>query len=294
MAIARNVTGTSAVSLSTGRNLMTRPLTFPTVLVLVLAAAPAMAQEAPAMEDPGDAAAAPAEAQEIAVGRAYLEDAAAEEPPVVVAEAPAGARFDRDLLFAPGPAGPPLDDWRMVGELAVGTATGASFALAGATLGGWIGSSIGNNDCGDAEGLFCSDGAKGGALLGAAAVYPLGWGLGVALIGTAGDQTGSVGAAIRGAYIGGLAGAGVSMLSGALVDTEAALGFGLIGLIAGAPIGALIGFNSTRAYDETPSTGLVNVSGKQLRWSVPAVAVTADPAHAQRTMTSVRLLDARF
>lgn len=273
---------------------MTRPLTFPTVLALVLAAAPAMAQEAPAMEEAGDAAEAPAEAQEIEVGRAYLDAAAAEEPPVVVAGAPSGARFDRDLLFAPGPAGPPLDDWRMVGELAVGSATGAGFALAGATLGGWIGSALNDDGCSDADGLFCSDGAKGGALLGAAAVYPLGWGLGVALVGTAGDQTGSVGAAIRGAYIGGLAGAGVTMLSGALVDTKAAMGFGLIGLIAGAPIGALIGFNSTRAYEDTPSTGLVNVSGKEMRWSVPAVAVTADPAHAQRTVTSVRLLDARF
>lgn len=285
---------------------MTRPLTFSTVLALVMAAAPAMAQEAPAMEDTSDAAAALPEArpeaagdaredaQAIAVNLAYLDDAAAEEPPVVTAQAPAGARFDRDLLFAPGPAEPPLDDWRMVGELAIGSAAGASFALAGATLGGWIGSSIGNSDCGDESGLFCSDGAKGGALLGAAAVYPLGWGLGVALIGTAGDQTGSVGAAIRGAYIGALAGTGVTMLSGALIDTEAALGFGLIGLVAGAPIGALIGFNSTRAYDETPSTGLVNVSGDQLRWSVPAVAVTADPVHTQRTVTSVRLLDARF
>jgi hypothetical protein len=280
---------------------MTRPLTFPPFLALVLVAAPAMAQDAPALEDASDAAAlpqapaeAPAEAQAIAVNLAYLDDAPAEEPPEVTAEAPAGARFDRDLLFAPGPAEPPLDDWRMVGELAVGGATGASFALAGATLGGWIGSSIGNGDCGDEDGVFCSDGAKGGALLGAAAVYPLGWGLGVALIGTAGDQTGSVGAAIRGAYIGGLTGTGLTMLSGALIDTEAALGFGLIGLIAGAPIGALIGFNSTRAYDETPSTGLVNVSGDQLRWSVPAVAVTADPVHTQRTVTSVRLLDARF
>lgn len=288
---------------------MTRPLTFPPFLALVLVAAPAMAQETPALEDASDAAASPEaladaladapgdaaeEAQAIAVNLAYLDDAPAEEPPVVTAESPAGARFDRDLLFAPGPAEPPLDDWRMVGELAVGSAAGASFALAGATLGGWIGSSIGNGDCGDEEGVFCSDGAKGGALLGAAAVYPLGWGLGVALIGTAGDQTGSVGAAIRGAYIGGLTGTGLTMLSGALIDTEAALGFGLIGLIAGAPIGALIGFNSTRAYDETPSTGLVNVSGDQLRWSVPAVAVTADPVHTQRTVTSVRLLDARF
>ena len=288
---------------------MTRPLTFPPFLALVLVAAPAMAQDAPALEDASDAVAspqalgdalddapgdAPAEAQAIAVNLASLDAAPAEEPPVVTAEAPAGARFDRDLLFAPGPSEPPLDDWRMVGELAVGSAAGASFALAGATLGGWIGSSIGNGDCGDDEGVFCSDGAKGGALLGAAAVYPLGWGLGVALIGTAGDQTGSVGAAIRGAYIGGLTGTGLTMLSGALIDTEAALGFGLIGLIAGAPIGALIGFNSTRAYDETPSTGLVNVSGDQLRWSVPAVAVTADPVHTQRTVTSVRLLDARF
>jgi hypothetical protein len=187
-----------------------------------------------------------------------------------------------------GPARPRLGAGRVTGELVAGATFGGVFALAGVTAGVTAGDVFGRMDrdaaCDDVcVELARESRAEKGALIGAAIAYPLGTGLGVAWVGNAGKQKGSLGAAIGGSYLGALAGALVG---------EAA-GSGVIGFLVGAPIGATIAFNSTREF-ERPGTGLVNLTGGRARWSVPAVSVTPDPLRTQRTMTSIRVMDARF
>jgi hypothetical protein len=183
---------------------------------------------------------------------------------------------------------PPLAPGRVSGELVAGAAFGGVFALAGLTAGSTAGDAYGRMSRDKACDEACMDLARQshvekGALIGAAIAYPLGTGLGVAWVGNAGKQKGSLGAAIGGSYLGALAGALVG---------EAA-GNGMIGFLVGAPLGATIAFNSTREY-ERPGTGLVNLSGGRARLSVPAVSVSPDPLRSQRTLTSIRVMDARF
>lgn len=200
--------------------------------------------------------------------------------------APPGITFGDDL--GPRRARPPLGPGRVTGEMVAGAAFGGVFALAGLTAGATAGDAFGRVDrdgaCDDACAELARDSrAEKGALIGAAVAYPLGAGLGVAWVGNAGKQKGSLGAAIGGSYLGALAGALVG---------EAA-GNGMIGFLVGAPIGATIAFNGTREY-ERPGTGLVNLGGGRARWSVPAVSVIPDPLRTQRTLTSVRVMDGRF
>lgn len=200
--------------------------------------------------------------------------------------APPGITFGEDLT--PRTSRPRLGPGRVSGELVAGTAFGGVFALAGLTAGATAADAYGRMTRDTACDDVCADLARQshvekGALIGAAIAYPLGTGLGVAWVGSAGKQKGSLGAAIGGSYLGALAGALVG---------EAA-GNGLVGFLVGAPIGATIAFNSTREY-ERPGTGLVNRSGGRTRWSVPAVSVSPDPLRSQRTLTSIRVMDARF
>jgi hypothetical protein len=200
--------------------------------------------------------------------------------------APPSITFGEDL--APRKSRPPLAPGRVSGELVAGAAFGGVFALAGLTAGSTAADVYGRMSRDTACDDVCADLARQshvekGALIGAAIAYPLGTGLGVAWVGNAGKQKGSLGAAIGGSYLGALAGALVG---------EAA-GNGMIGFLVGAPLGATIAFNSTREY-ERPGTGLVNLDGGRARLSVPAVSVSPDPLRSQRTLTSIRVMDARF
>lgn len=183
---------------------------------------------------------------------------------------------------------PPLGPGRVTGELVAGAAFGGVFALAGLTAGATAADAYGHVDRDGACDALCAEldhqgRVEKGALIGAAIAYPLGTGLGVAWVGNAGKQKGSFGAAIGGSYLGALAGALVG---------EAA-GNSVIGFLVGAPIGATIAFNGTRKYDR-PGTGLVSVDRGRARWSIPAVSVSPDPLRAQRTITSIRVMDGRF
>jgi hypothetical protein len=197
-----------------------------------------------------------------------------------------GVSFGDDM--GPRRARPPLRLGRVTSEVLAGAAFGGVFALAGLTAGATTSDVMGRMDhddtCDDACLALARDGrAEKGALIGAAIAYPLGAGLGVAWVGNAGKQKGSLGAAIGGSYLGALAGALVG---------EAA-GNGMIGFLVGAPIGATIAFSGTREY-ERPGTGLVNLTGGRARLAVPAVSVTPDPLRTQRTLTSVRVMDGQF
>ena len=69
-------------------------------------------------------------------------------------------------------------------------------------------------------------------------------------------------------------------------------------MLVGAPIGAWIGFDRTRAYEGVPPppplAGLVSVDENRARLNVPVISIVPDPLHAGNVMTSVRVIDARF
>jgi hypothetical protein len=146
----------------------------------------------------------------------------------------------------------------------------------------------------------------GGAFVGTVALYPLGNGLGVALAGRTGNQTGSIGAAIRGSYVGAVtgaaAGATLGLLASLFTSAEHRGSFtffgGATGWLVGAPIGAFIGFDRTRAYDVSPArpplAGLVSVDEDRAHLTVPVISMMPDPLHPGHVVTSVRLIDARY
>jgi hypothetical protein len=178
---------------------------------------------------------------------------------------------------------PPLRARRMSAEALAGLGAGAVTGGLGVILG----SRFADESWDDWRLALFS--ASGGALL-----YPLGVGLGVSWAGHRGDQTGSTGAAVGGAYLGALVGTVAGVSVGFALEGDSSLYVMLAGLLVGAPIGGVIGFNTTRDYDLPHGTGLVNVHGGAARLSIPAISITPDPLHTQRALTSVRLLDGRF
>ncbi len=193
---------------------------------------------------------------------------------------PAGAVWNRAPSRRPAPK---TSSAHVVGEVLAGAAVGAGVAVGTGLL---VYQS--SQDPDDSVWADLANGLAATALGGA--LYPLGAGLGVAMVGNIGDTHGSYGATIGGAYLGSLAGVvlGAALASGHETGSGAVLGY-----LVGAPIGAAIGFNMTLEHDQ-PSTGLVNVSGGRTRMSLPAVSVTADPLRPRGTVTSIRLMDGRF
>ena len=166
---------------------------------------------------------------------------------------------------APAEAEPPLDAGRVAGEVAVG----AGIGFVGLLLGGAAGA-----------GLECSSGCPGdfgglgGAIVGGAVGGVLGVGVGIYLIGNAGEQTGSFGAtlggAVLGATVGGLVAAGMAN-HGSSLDSAAVVLF-----VASPFVGGVLGFNLTRRWDRpaaAPAIGsLVRFDHGAVRAGVPIFA----------------------
>jgi hypothetical protein len=208
------------------------------------------------------------------------ENTAAESDVPAAPATPAGAVWNGAPSRRPAPK---TSSAHVIGEVLAGAAVGAGVAVGTGML---VYQSSQDPD----DGVW-ADLANGvAAYVIGGAVYPLGAGLGVAVVGNIGDTHGSYGATIGGAYLGSLAGVvlGTALAPGHETGSGAVLGY-----LIGAPIGAVIGFNMTLEHDQ-PSTGLVNVSGNRTRMSIPAVSVTADPLRPQGTVTSIRLMDGRF
>ena len=137
---------------------------------------------------------------------------------------------------------PPLDGGRLIGELFVGSLIG----FGGALVGGLAGA------------LLCVDGDGGGdsiclgsAVIGGYLVGSMSFGLGVAVVGRSGGQTGSTGAAVGGGLLGSLIGL-VALFGLADTNGEIAVTIG----IASPVLGAMIGFNATRRWkDPRPMVG---------------------------------------
>jgi hypothetical protein len=266
------------------------------LLSLSLVTAPAMAQEAPGQGRPPMTASSP---------RTAPADTVVLDP-----------RFDQQVLQARS-LRPPRSAWRASGEMLAGFVGGGVTAAGGFLIGGLSGLAWYDrtdepcSEDGDCDDAFEALGyAFMGGSIGLVALYPLGTGLGVALAGRADDQTGSIGAAVTGSYAGALLGAVAGVALGALgaelerggryeeLDSGLITRGGVIGMLVGAPIGAWIGFDRTRAYDGAPPppplAGLVSMDENQARLTVPVISIAPDPLHAGHVVTSVRVIDARF
>ena len=125
-------------------------------------------------------------------------------------------------------------------------------------------------------------GAFFGALLGAAVGYPAGCGLGATLAGGRLEVNGNTGAAYGGAFLG----MGVGALGFFIHDRP---GYGLLGMAAFAPAGAVIGYSigATREAD-SPLSGA--------RFSPPTMALRTRPSMGRQAHTFVdcRLVTMRF
>ena len=146
---------------------------------------------------------------------------------------------------------PPLDGGRLLAEAGLG----AAFAIGGGVGGAYIGMSLEvSNGC---HNELCG---LGGLLVGGAAGLMFVTPVGVYLAGSAGDETGSLGATVGGSVLGSLAGAGLAAGIGG--DAVAPL------LVAGPVIGSMIGFNLTRDYSASHK--------KRSRVVVPVASANGD------------------
>jgi hypothetical protein len=128
---------------------------------------------------------------------------------------------------------PPVSGARLFGELAVG----GLFAVGGGVGGAVLGFGLETN--GGCHSEFCGlGGIVIGGIAGLAFVTPVG----VYLVGSAGDETGSFAATLGGSVLGTLAGIAAAAGSGE-EDAAAVL------LVAGPVLGSMAGFNLTRKYD---------------------------------------------
>lgn len=227
----------------------------------IVAAMPARAQEPPEHERPGAAAA-----------------------PGWHAALP-GSPAPRATTAGDRPARPPLGARRILGELGAGLATGAVAGVLAGLGTARIACAIEDAErCGMTEAVALLAGSAGGYTLGAA--------LGVAAVGTIGDQTGALWASLLGSAVG--MGTGILLIQ---VGQDWPVSPLLLALTL-PPLGATAFFNITRAYEpgRAPARrlGLLRVEGRDLGWSLPAVAVTPDPLRPGTTIKSIRLVDGRF
>jgi hypothetical protein len=136
---------------------------------------------------------------------------------------------------------PRLDGLRITGELFAGSATG----FVGLLVAGWTGFAI-NQELDPCGGSFCN---VGGGIIGAEIGLVTAAPIGVYLVGSAGDQTGSFAATMLGSFAGGAAGTAI-VLTGMATRQDVVIGLGAGVAIAAPLIGSVIGFNFTRRYDD--------------------------------------------
>ncbi len=127
---------------------------------------------------------------------------------------------------------PPLNAWRVTGELATGAALGLTTGYIVALIG-------------VAGGKGLSDSIERG-YWGLALGHTLGSATGVYLIGTLGDETGSFAKTLLGSSLG----MGTAFLVNAFVVESGPL------FLALAPIGATLAFNLSRRYDDDATVGM--------------------------------------
>jgi hypothetical protein len=154
---------------------------------------------------------------------------------------------------------PPLRVGRILGEILAGGALGLALGYGGAYLGYLIAG-------GEDEGLEWASGLIIGGSLGAT----IGTALGVYTVGCIGDETGSLGAT----FLGSILGVGLGWVA-LLVGEESILTYISIAI---PPISACVGFNMTRRYKFSSSSGraLLNFREGQMSLGIPMVYFRPD------------------
>jgi len=217
----------------------------------------------------GTTTAASADDRDICLARRHaLEAQLRESPPS------AQVALEKELPICE-PDTPPLSAGRVTGEAMLGGALGVGGAFAGAMIGYELtsGGCKGEDWCG--FGGFLIGGAIGGTI-----AVPLG----VYIVGSYGDQTGSLAATVGGAVLG----AAVGIPAGIAVGNENGE-LGLAVALAGPVVGAIAGFNLTRHYRATaaPAVGsLLQLDRGRLGLGVPVVTRSAKDGFVGMSLAS--------
>jgi len=160
---------------------------------------------------------------------------------------------------------PPSNGARVLSELVIGFGAGVGLTIAVA-------------------GILKTDDLEGGvaALL---CAYPIGVTLGVYLIGTIGNETGS----FLATFLGSMAGIALAIPAAISISNDDLKG---IPLLLGPPLGACIGFNATRRYKDiyTPCA-LLNYKEGQISLAMPQVRFQPNPFGRKSLSLNLYLLN---
>jgi len=170
------------------------------------------------------------------------------------------------------PATPELSGGRIIGEVLLGGLAGTG----GLFLGGLIGAGLCLDDGGE---FACLGSVVIGAYIGGVLAVPLG----VYAVGASGDQDGSLGSTILGSVLGSALGFGSLLISEEI---------GVALLVTGPPIGAVVGFNRSRRWDQTAGTPRLSVRGGDVALGIPLV--TRGTSATGAPVTTLTLLGGSF
>lgn len=175
---------------------------------------------------------------------------------------------------------PPIDGGRVVGQVVLGTVTGAVGVIGGAYAGYGV--------CSDRSGEFaCIGHIVIGAFVGGVA----GMSFGVYAVGNAKSTRGSYGTT----FLGTLLGAGVGILVGIAVGQGNNEGVGFGAFVATSMAGSLVGFYAGRKWrDEPPRVGsLLRLDRGRVSLGLPLPALVRSETQ-QRAITAVPLFSGSF
>ena len=180
---------------------------------------------------------------------------------------------------------PPLNTGKVAGELLAGCVLGSIAGIGGA----YLGASISILDTGRSFGDIIAS-----AGLGMMAAYPLGCALGVYLVGNLGNETGSFGSALLGAYGGMVVWGGSAIALNKLSPTSstvASLAFLVI-----PPLFATLAFNKSRRYKnpQAVSASLLNFRDGKMDIGFPAIRVLPSAPGSSKLDWEVNLASVEF
>jgi len=180
---------------------------------------------------------------------------------------------------------PPLNTVKVAGELLAGCVLGAAAGMGGA----YLGASISILDTGRSFGDIIA-----GAGLGMMAAYPLGCALGVYLVGNLGNETGSFGSALLGAYGGMVVGVGSAYALNKLSPNVSSVAS--LAILVTPALFATLAFNRSRRYKnpQAVSASLLNFRDGKMDIGFPAIRVLPGAPGSGKLDWEVNLASVEF